>query len=378
MAVKNNPELKSKYNKYLADLQKVPQVGSLPDPDVSFGYFIKPMELIGGNQIAQIQLMQMFPWFGTLRTAKDEASVMALSSFELFRAEKEEIFFNVRTKYYQLFLTQKQIQVSDTTLVLLKSIEQLLIIKSGTINLGSTNPVNIGQLSNGNNTNANSGMGMNTNNPSSNQPGNFSMNTPTMAGNNSAFSDLLRLKIEIKELEDNIASLHNRKQMLIIQLNTLLNRKTSIDIYIPENLEFPVFDFYNPALFDSIKENNPMVKMNKADILAYQERQKMNKKMGYPMFGLGLNYMIINKSDMSSSAMNGKDMIMPMLSVKLPIYRKKYNASVKEAQYFEISSNEQLVNAENMLFMEYSEYQFALKDAERKLSLYQDIVLLTK
>jgi hypothetical protein len=84
IAAKNNAGLKASYNKYLADMQKVPQVGSLPDPDVSFGFFVKPMELIVGNQIAQAQLMQMFPWFGTLKSAKDEASTMALSSFEVF------------------------------------------------------------------------------------------------------------------------------------------------------------------------------------------------------------------------------------------------------------------------------------------------------
>jgi outer membrane protein TolC len=76
--------------------------------------------------------------------------------------------------------------------------------------------------------------------------------------------------------------------------------------------------------------------------------------------------------------MNGKDMIMPMLTLKLPIYRKKYNASVKEAELLETSANEQLNNVENMLYMEYSEYLFALKDAERKLLLYQDIISLTQ
>ena len=43
-AAKNNPELKSAYNRYLAALEKVPQVRSLPDPQLMFGYFIKPVE----------------------------------------------------------------------------------------------------------------------------------------------------------------------------------------------------------------------------------------------------------------------------------------------------------------------------------------------
>jgi outer membrane protein TolC len=374
IAAQNNPGLKAKFNKYLADLQKIPQVGSLPDPNISFGYFIKPMELVSGNQVGQIQLMQMFPWFGTLKAAKNEASTMALSSFELFRAEKEEIFYNVRTTYYRLFLTQKQLKVYDTTYILLKSIEQLLLTKLGIITTGSTNPVNTeSQFSKSSNVQGSNNMGMNSNKKSSTQQG---MNNTSMSGNGSAFSDLLRLQVEIKELEDNIAYLNNRKQNLIIQINSLLNRKPYIDILIPDSLSVPDFDFHNPALFDSIKANNPMIKMNKADVLAYQQKQRMNKKMSYPMIGLGLNYMLINKKEMSTSNMNGEDMIMPMLTLNIPIYRKKYNASIKEAQYLENSSKELLANVENMLFMEFSEDRFALKDAERKLDIYHTIIAL--
>ncbi len=374
IAARNNPDLKSKFNKYMADLQKAPQIGSLPDPDITFGFFIKPMELMEGNQLGQIQFMQMFPWFGTLKASKDEASAMALSSFELFMAEKEVIFYTVRTNYYQLYLNQKQIQVYDTTLVLLRSIEQLLLTRLKTINTGSTNPQSNGSQMPNNSDQRNNSMNGNQNN----QQVKTSMNNPTMAGSSTVFSDLLRLQIEIKELEDNIAFMKDQKQMLIIQLNMYLNRLPKSEIYVPTSLEIPAFDYLNPALFDSIKVNNPMMKMNKADILAAQKGVQMKKKMSYPMVGLGINYMLINKNPMNTSEMNGKDMVMPMITMKLPIYRKKYSASIKEAELLENLANEQLNNTENMLYMEYLGYQFALKDAERKLSLYQDVVSLTQ
>ena len=50
----------------------------------------------------------------------------------------------------------------------------------------------------------------------------------------------------------------------------------------------------------------------------------------------------------------------------------------KEAELLESASTEQIANVEKMLFMEFSEYQFALKDAERKRVLYTDIVSLTE
>src|SRR5665647_140880 len=83
MAAQNNPTVLQKYTEYQAALQKVPQVGSLPDPQLNMGVFLSPMELISGKQVATIQLMQMFPWFGVLQNAKDEMSLMTKAKFEL-------------------------------------------------------------------------------------------------------------------------------------------------------------------------------------------------------------------------------------------------------------------------------------------------------
>jgi hypothetical protein len=56
MAAKNNPEIKAVYNQYLASLEKVPQAGALPDPQASFGFFLKPMAIVGGSQVAELHL----------------------------------------------------------------------------------------------------------------------------------------------------------------------------------------------------------------------------------------------------------------------------------------------------------------------------------
>ena len=37
-AAKNNPQLKSKFNEYMAALEKAPQAKGLPDPQIVFAY----------------------------------------------------------------------------------------------------------------------------------------------------------------------------------------------------------------------------------------------------------------------------------------------------------------------------------------------------
>ncbi len=43
IAAKNNPTVLQRYSEYQASLQKIPQVGSLPDPELSAGVFLSPM-----------------------------------------------------------------------------------------------------------------------------------------------------------------------------------------------------------------------------------------------------------------------------------------------------------------------------------------------
>ena len=101
----------------------------MPDPQASFGYFIKPMQLLGGNQVADIQLMQMFPWFGTLKAGKDEASLMAKARYEEFNSSKAELFYKVKSSWYQLMKYDREIELVNENLVMLESIEKVAIVK---------------------------------------------------------------------------------------------------------------------------------------------------------------------------------------------------------------------------------------------------------
>ena len=118
-----------KFAEYQAALQKIPQAGSLPDPELSVGVFLSPMELVNGNQVADIRLMQMFPWFGVLKNAKDEMSLMAKAKFELFRDAKLQVFYDVQRNWYELYKVQKDINISEKNIEILKIIERLALVK---------------------------------------------------------------------------------------------------------------------------------------------------------------------------------------------------------------------------------------------------------
>ena len=105
-------------------------------------------------------------------------------------------------------------------------------------------------------------------------------------------------------------------------------------------------------------------------------RKQMASKMGYPMIGMGIDYSIISKSKMSTSSMNGNDMIMPMVSVTIPIFRKKYKASIAEAELLNKAKSQEYQAISNNLQTEYYEAVQLYQDAERRIKLYASQYLL--
>jgi outer membrane protein TolC len=380
IAAKNNPSVLQKFDEYQASLQKIPQVGSLPDPELSLGVFLSPMELVGGNQVADIRLMQMFPWFGVLKNAKDEMSLMAKAKYELFRDAKLQVFFDVQRTWYELHKVSQNIQISEKNIELLRTIERLAIVRFKAVPSGNNNPAPVSKaMSSASNQSSSSGSsGMNTmggnsagsasNKSASPMPGN-SMGS---SSGSSGLSDVYRIQIEIGDLQNNIEFLKNQRNTIAALFNSYLNRPPHTAVSLPDTL---IAENYQPsfmAISDSILKNNPMLGMLHLEQQSLEARKQMVTKMGYPMIGLGVNYSLINKSAMSTSPMNGKDMIMPMVTATLPIYRKKYRAMREEADFLKSANSQNYKAAANSLQTEYYQAMQLYQDAQRRTKLYAD------
>ncbi|MCK9613266.1 MAG: TolC family protein [Bacteroidales bacterium] len=389
LAAKNNPELKAAFNMYLAALEKVPQLGSLSDPTFSMGVFIQPMELVDGNQIADFRLMQMFPWFGTLKTAKDEASMMAKAKYEEFNTVKADLFFRVKSSWYQILKYDQEIKLQRENITLLESLEQIAMIKfqnpAGSSN-DQQSPSTSGNAVNPPNTQSNSvgsmgGGNMQTGSGNNQQSGNImpSGTSSSMGGNDqSGLTDVLRVKMEILEQKDQLALLLDQKKTEEANFNALLNRDQNIEVKINDSIQLNTLSLGQIALIDTTLSKNPMLAMLDAESQSYLLMQKKARKMGLPMYGIGVDYSLIQKRDGNSSMMNGKDMVMPMFSITLPIYRKKYNAMQNEAKYMYEATLLEKENTKNMLQVQSRQVIQDLTDALRRVRLYTELVSLSK
>ena len=379
IAAKNNPTVLQRYAEYQAALQKVPQVGSLPDPEISLGVFLSPMELVGGNQVADIRLMQMFPWFGVLKNAKDEMSLMAKAKLESFRDAKLQLFYDVQRTWYDLNKVRQNIRISDKNIALLQTIERLAIVRFKAAPTAS-NPIpasNSSVLSSTKSSSSgSSGMNSMGGNSGSSASGRSASpmpgNSMGSSSGSSGLSDVYRIQIEIGELQNSIELLKNQLNTTSAQFNSYLNRPQYAVVTLPDTLITQNFQPSSLAISDSILKNNPMLGMLQLEQQSLESRKQMVTKMGYPMVGFGLNYSLINKNPMSTSSMNGKDMIMPMVTATLPIYRKKYKAMREETDFLKSANSQNIKATANSLQTEYYQAIQLYQDAQRRVKLYEN------
>lgn len=395
IAARNNPQVNSDFMLYKASLEKIPQAGAYADPELEIGFYLKPMEVIGGKQVADFTLMQMFPWFGTRKAAKDEAGEMARMSYEKFRETRNNLWYEIKSQWYQLSNLNEQYKTTQANIALLQQLEQLAVNRfsassaqgnasvgrsvAPAISLSSSVAVSSGggmsNMSGMGGGSASSAKANTTTSTSSSSMSNMQgggMGNGTMSGGTGGMSDVLRIQMERVELENNLKNIRSAQIMAEAKFNALLNRKSDTPIAVPDTLEQRLFSINEKAIIDSIFSSNPMLTMIDAEGDAYRAKAKMDKRMSYPMIGVGLQYMLINKTKdpMTMPDMNGMDMVMPMLKVSLPIFRRKYNAQQRESKNYWLASELKRENVQNQLTAEFISVRQQLEDAARKIQLY--------
>ncbi len=378
-AVENNPGLKAVYARYQATAEQVNQA-SLPDPELQVGAFIRPMERFMGNQTADFRLMQMFPWFGMLSTQKEEAYHMGQAEYQLFLEEKNRLFFEVKSTWNKLLLLQGEQQLAQENLDYLMKYETLALMQyqaGNSIDLPSTSfrPAKDSSSS----TSPMSGMGGATPTPMQGSASSSSAMSPLpMAGSSSGLTAILQIRLQIKELESTLQQLEANKEVLRYQFQQLLNRPMEADLVLPTTWERAQLPLAKQDYLEKIKESNPMLGMFASEQMAFTQQAKMAKLEGKPMLGAGVNYMAFTSRLENGMPMGGEDMVMPMVTLSLPIYRKKISSKIKQADYLKNGAAMQQEETTNQLTLQWASAFRDWEESERLLNLYEAQVALVE
>ncbi len=380
-ATETNPGLKASYERYQAASERVNQV-SLPNPEFQAGVFLRPMERFMGIQTTDTRLMQEFPWFGMLRSQKEEAYQMAQVAYFEYLEEKNQLLLQVRSTWQELMLLQGQYQLTQANLAYLKKYEDLALQLYSTGNYSTSTPTTflspVPTKSTASSTGGSQMSQMGGSNPASSSPNTMSASMPqtNMNAGISGMNAVLQIRLQVKELETRLQQLQANSELLRIQFNQELGRPLSAAVQLPEIWEQPILLLEKQEYLDKILQNHPMLSMYASENLALAQQGKMAKLEGKPMIGAGVNYMPLKPRIDKGMSMGGDDMVMPMVSLSLPIYRKKIAAKIKEVELLQGVTTLNQQETENDLSLAWATAFRDWEDSNRKLTLYSEQVSL--
>lgn len=317
-AAANNPGLQAKYKDFEIALQKVAQVNTLPDPSLSFGYLLSPMN----GQRAEMTLMQTLPWFGTLKAQGDAATLMADAKYQAFLDARNQLYYQVAASYYPLYELNLLKAVERDNVEILESYKTIADVK-------------------------------------------FRNGAGSMV-------DVLRVEIILKDSRTNLKVLSQRERALLAAFNKIQNRNEQEKVVVADSLW--INDLPINYRKDSLLSNHPLLQELDAKMEASGYSELAAHKQGLPKIGLGLEYMIMDKNSGMAVSDNMKSVLMPMASVTIPIFRGKYKALVKEAQLLQENYSLQKDELVNSLKSGYEMIWFEISQQQELISLYDQQV----
>ena len=327
-AIRNNPGLKSEYQVYQAQMANAQGAGILSDPQLSVGLFPQAMHHVNGKQLANITIMQMFPWFGTLKAGREQMEYKAQEAYQKFREKSLSTAFSVEKQWYSILATQEKVKAVKQKRALLNDIKKVAIY----------------------------------------------LYKNYTAGRDTKMSDQLRLDAEEERLKEQTESLETQLTLQKQQFNITMHRQPNAALSLPDSIPLRQMPTFN---WTEIERNNPKLAQYSAIQKAFKSQEEQTRAKGMPMIGVGLQYMLNGKVDMPMMPnMNGKDMVMPMVSVTIPIYRKKITSAIHSAQLMERSAAYNYQSQLDALQSTYLSIEQRADDIKRKLKLYESEVSL--
>ena len=327
-AIRNNPALMSEYQVYQAQMANAQGAGVLSDPQLSVGLFPQAMHHVNGKQLANITIMQMFPWFGTLKAGREQMEYKAQEAYQKFREKSLSTAFSVEKQWYSILATQEKVKAVKQKRALLNDIKKVAIY----------------------------------------------LYKNYTAGRDTKMSDQLRLDAEEERLKEQTESLETQLTLQKQQFNITMHRQPNAALSLPDSIPLRQMPTFN---WTEIERNNPKLAQYSAIQKAFKSQEEQTRAKGMPMIGVGLQYTLNGKVDMPMMPnMNGKDMVMPMVSVTIPIYRKKITSAIHSAQLMERSAAYNYQSQLDALQSTYLSIEQRADDIKRKLKLYESEVSL--
>lgn len=324
-AALHNAGLKAAFEQWKAALEEVPQAEALPDPRFTYGYFIKEVETRVGPQQQRVSVTQTFPWFGTIEARTDAAAAEAKAARQRFEAARLQLFYGVKDAFYEYLYLRRAIEIAQENLELIRHFEE--VARAKYIAATAQHP------------------------------------------------DIIRAQVQLAMLEDKVKELQELRAPIVARLNAVLNPPEPIELPWPVRGQMDAPDIDRDELLAILVRENPRLQAKDFELLGAQNRIELAKKRFYPDLGVGVDWIDTDDAVAPNTRDSGKDPVILMFTMNLPIWRKSYRGAELQARARARRTRHERQDLESNLIAQAEGVLYAFEDSGRKIALYGDILV---
>ena len=320
-ALSHNPGLRAAFENWQAALEHIGPARARPDPRLTFGYSIRPVETRVGPQEWRLGLAQTFPWFGQLALQGQMETAGAGAVQQRYEAARLDLVFQVESAYYELYYLQWAIEIQASNVQWLTALEKVA------------------------QANYRAGRG--------------------------SQADVLKIQMELGKLADGLQSLRDQWAPVRARFNAVLNRPARADVAVPRELP-PA----PPLSGEAVLAHHPVLRALDFEIARAQTSVEKAHKEGYPSWTLSVDYIATGGREVAVPPPDdGKDPLVAMLALNLPLDRRQYRDGERQARARLQAAELDRQERENQLEAHLQMALYQWRDSQRKIDLYRDSLL---
>ena len=272
-----NPGLKALRLDYEAALQKADQVNDWPDPKVNLALGVLPIETRLGAQRFRIGVSQMIPWKGSLAAKSDAANAMAEVKSYSDEVKEIDIEYAIRNGYATLQFLESKKGIIEERLEVLDALEELA---KSAVRAGK------GKLSN-----------------------------------------VLFIERKRESLKANLILIDKKIEQPTVMINRWTGKPLDTKIVVEQETDAL---WSKEKAIEFAKNGHPQFRILENQKTASNAKLALIKYDSKPKIGVGLDYAYIDGRNDVVIPGNGRDVLMPMGSVTIPIHKGRYSAIRQE------------------------------------------------
>jgi cobalt-zinc-cadmium efflux system outer membrane protein len=286
-ALAQNPDIQAARKRVDAMANRVPQAASLKDPMLGVTAYPSPVQTAAGQQDVALTASQQVPWFGKLAGRAEVAeSEVNVARAQLVAAELE-VVEQVKRAYYELYYIQEAIRITRQ--------DRQLLVDLTTI---AESRYRTGQVSQ---------------------------------------QDVLRAQVEVSSLDAELIRLRQQRETAEARLARLMHVSPDTPLAAIERLPGEQIPQDLERLYRLAVAARPELHAELAALRRDQQSVELAQLGYFPDLTAGLTWIETGDFGLSGVA-NGQDAVLLSFSVNAPVYRKRLDAGVREAEARAVST----------------------------------------